>query len=59
MTLAGRSTAALGIHTLLSRLVIYVSAFVASVLVARGLGPSGNGLDGPVLGSVSSGANYV
>ena len=40
----GRSTAARGVHTLLSRLVIYISAFAASVLVARGLGPSGNGL---------------
>ncbi len=37
-------TAALGVHTLASRLVIYGSAFAASVLVARGLGPAGNGL---------------
>jgi O-antigen/teichoic acid export membrane protein len=38
-----RSVAAMGAHTLVSRLVIYASAFVASVLVARGLGPAGNG----------------
>jgi O-antigen/teichoic acid export membrane protein len=39
-----RSTAALGVHSLVSRLIIYSSGFVASVLVARGLGPAGNGL---------------
>ncbi len=46
MTTAGpvRSTASRGVHTLVSRLVIYLSAFAASVLIARGLGPSGNGL---------------
>jgi O-antigen/teichoic acid export membrane protein len=39
-----RSVAALGVHTLATRLAIYVSAFGASVLIARGLGASGNGL---------------
>lgn len=39
-----RSTAALGVHTLASRLVIFASGFTASVLIARGLGAAGNGL---------------
>jgi O-antigen/teichoic acid export membrane protein len=38
-----RSTAHMGVHTLASRLVVYVSGFVASLLVAHALGPTGNG----------------
>ena len=38
-----RSTARMGVHTLAARLVVYVSGFVASLLVAHGLGPTGNG----------------
>jgi len=41
---AARSTAAQGAHTLAARLVIYAAAFCASVIIARGLGASGNGL---------------
>jgi O-antigen/teichoic acid export membrane protein len=40
---ARRSPAVLGVHTLATRLVIHTSGFVASVLVAHGLGPSGVG----------------
>lgn len=38
-----RSAAVLGVHTLATRLVIHVSAFVASVLIAHALGPGGTG----------------
>jgi O-antigen/teichoic acid export membrane protein len=36
--------ALLGIHTLAARLVVYASGFLASVLIARALGPEGRGL---------------
>ena len=40
----GRSVAALSIHTLASRVALYASGFVGSVLVARSLGPSDRGV---------------
>jgi O-antigen/teichoic acid export membrane protein len=40
----GRSVAALSLHTLASRVALYVSGFVGSVLVARSLGPADRGL---------------
>src|SRR5256885_16313138 len=41
----GRPTiAALSIHTLAGRLVVYACALLSSVLIARGLGPEGRGL---------------
>jgi O-antigen/teichoic acid export membrane protein len=36
--------ALLGVHTLAARLVIYASGFVASVFIARALGPEGRGI---------------
>lgn len=40
---AERSAAALGVHTVVTRLIIYASGFTATVLMAHGLGPAGNG----------------
>lgn len=37
------SAASQGVHTLAARLVVYGSGFAASVLIARALGPAGNG----------------
>jgi O-antigen/teichoic acid export membrane protein len=39
-----RRIAALGVHTLAARLIVYGSGFIASVLIARSLGPEGRGL---------------
>jgi O-antigen/teichoic acid export membrane protein len=38
------SIAVLGFHTLAARLIVYASGFIASVLIARALGPEGRGL---------------
>jgi O-antigen/teichoic acid export membrane protein len=40
----GRGVAAQGLHTLASRVTIYVSGFASSILIARGLGADDRGL---------------
>jgi O-antigen/teichoic acid export membrane protein len=40
----GRSVAALSLHTLVSRVLLYASGLVGSVLVARSLGPTDRGI---------------